>query len=174
MRIGCVARRALCVGLFLAPLASTRAAGQDIGLPLGTTPSAVQVEDLDGNAVDLARWVAKRPVVVEFWATWCPVCEALFPRIEAAHRRYGDRVAFLVIAVAVNQSPRSIRRHLERHPMPFATILWDARGNAVRAFDAFTTSYVVVLDAAGKVAYTGTGEDQDIAAVLNRVVGRGR
>ena len=84
------------------------------------------------------------------------------------------KVAFLVIAVAVNQSPRSIRRHLERHPMPFATILWDDRGNAVRAFDAFTTSYVVVLDAAGKVAYTGTGEDQDIAAVLNRVVGRGR
>lgn len=174
MRIGCVVRRALCVGLFLAPLASTRAAGQDIGLPLGTTPPAVQVEDLDGNAVDLARWVGKRPVVVEFWATWCPVCEGLFPKIEAAHRRYGDRVAFLVIAVAVNQSPRSIRRHLERHPMPFATILWDDRGNAVRAFDAFTTSYVVVLDAAGKVAYTGAGEDQDIAAVLNRVVGRGR
>lgn len=174
MRIGCVARRALCVGLFLAPLASTRAAGQDIGLPLGTTPPPVQVEDLDGNAVDLARWVGKRPVVVEFWATWCPVCEALFPKIEAAHRRYGDRVAFLVIAVAVNQSPRSIRRHLERHPMPFATILWDDRGNAVRAFDAFTTSYVVVLDAAGKVAYTGAGGDQDIAAVLNRVVGRGR
>lgn len=174
MRIGCVVRRALCVSLFLAPLASTRAAGQDIGLPLGTTPPAVQVEDLDGNAVDLARWVGKRPVVVEFWATWCPVCEALFPKIEAAHRRYGDRVAFLVIAVAVNQSTRSIRRHLERHPMPFATILWDDRGNAVRAFDAFTTSYVVVLDAAGKVAYTGAGEDQDIAAVLNRVVGRGR
>jgi thiol-disulfide isomerase/thioredoxin len=145
--------------------------GQDIGLPLGTRPLAVQVEDLDGNVVDLARWVGKGPVVVEFWATWCPVCEKLFPRIEAAHRRYGDRVAFLVIAVAVNQSPRSIRRHLDRHPMPFATVLWDVRGDAVRAFDTFTTSYVVVLDGTGKVAYTGAGEDQDIEGALKRVVG---
>ena len=159
-------RGALCVGVLLVSLASTRAVGQDIGLPLGAMPAAAQVEDLDGNAVDLARWVGKRPVVVEFWATWCPVCEALFPKIEAAHRRFGDRVTFLVVAVAVNQSPRSIRRHLERHPMPFATVLWDRRGEAVRAFDAFTTSYVVVLDATGKVAYTGAGEHQDVAAVL--------
>ena len=158
-------RGALCVvGLVAAP--ARAACGQDIGLPLGTMPAAAQVEDLDGNALDLARWVGKGPVVVEFWATWCPVCEALFPKLEAAHRRYGDRVTFLVVAVGVNQSPRSIRRHLERHPMSFATVLWDGHGEAVRAFDAFTTSYVVVLDASGKVAYTGAGEDQDITAAL--------
>lgn len=162
-------RWALCVvGLVAAP--ALPVCGQDIGLPFGTTPAAAQVEDLDGNAVDLARWVGKGPVVVEFWATWCPVCEALFPKLEAAHRRYGDRVTFLVVAVAVNQSPRSIRRHLERHPIPFATVLWDRGGDAVRAFDAFTTSYVVVLDAAGRVAYTGTGEDQDIAAALGSLL----
>lgn len=165
MRPEDMVRCALCVvGLVSAP--ALTACGQDIGLPLGATPAAAQVEDLEGNAVDLARWVGQRPVVVEFWATWCPVCEALFPKLAAAHRRFGDRVTFLVVAVGVNQSPRSIRRHLERHPMPFATVLWDGSGAAVRAFDAFTTSYVVVLDASGKVVYTGAGADQDIAAVL--------
>lgn len=158
------------VVLSLAALPPGAVAGQDIGLPLAARPAPATVEDLDGNAVDLARWVGKGPVVVEFWATWCPVCEALFPKLEAAHGRFGDRVTFLVVAVGVNQSPRSIRRHLERHPMPFATILWDRGGDAVRAFDAFTTSYVVVLDATGKVAYTGTGEDQDIAAVLDALL----
>lgn len=158
------------VVLSLAALSPGAVAGQDIGLPLGATPAAAQVEDLDGNAVDLARWVGRRPVVVEFWATWCPVCEALFPKLAAAHQRHGDRVTFLVVAVAVNQSPSSIRRHLERHPMPFATVLWDRGGEAVRAFDAFTTSYVVVLDAAGKVTYTGAGDDQDIAAVLDALL----
>lgn len=163
---------AWCVVLSLAAAVPIAAAGQDIGLPLGATPAAAQVEDLDGNAVDLARWVGKRPVVIEFWATWCPVCDALFPKIEAAYRRHGDGVTFLVVAVAVNQSPRSIRRHLERHPMPF-TVLFDATGEAVRAFDAFTTSYVVVLDATGRVAYTGAGEDQDIEGALDRVVRAG-
>jgi hypothetical protein len=34
-----------------------------------------------------------------------------------------------------------------------------------------TTSYVVILDAEGRVAYTGSGGDQEIAAALARVVG---
>ena len=53
--------------------------------------------------------------------------------------------------------------------MPF-TFLWDANGAAVRAFQAPSTSYIAVLDAKGKVVYTGVGEDQDIEAALRRAV----
>lgn len=140
-------------------------AQDDVGIPIGTTPPAVEIEALDGSAVNLSEYVGKRPVLVEFWATWCPLCERLFPRMTAAHRQYGDQVDFLVVAVAVNQSQRTIQRHLERHPMPFR-VLWDTRGRAVRAFQAPTTSYVVMLDAQGKVTYTGTGADQDIEAAV--------
>lgn len=142
---------------------------QDVGLSIGAVPDAVVLEDLDGNPVDLGELIGRKPVLVEFWATWCPVCEALQPRIEAAHRRFGDDVAFVIVAVGVNQNPRRIRRHLERHPMP-GLLLWDGAGRAARAFQAPTTSYVVVLDAAGRVVYTGTGEDQEIEAAVERAV----
>lgn len=142
-----------------------------VGIPVGATPPAVTIEDLDGNAVELGRWVGKKPVLVEFWATWCPVCEELLPRMEAARRKYGNRVEFLVVSVAVNQSKSTVRRHLARHPMPF-TFLWDANGAAVRAFQAPSTSYVAVLDAAGKVVYTGVGADQDLDEALRRAVRR--
>jgi len=147
------------------------AAAQDdvVGIPVGQTPPVVTIQDLDGNAVDLGLWVGKRPVIVEFWATWCPVCAELLPRMEAARMKYGDRVEFLVVAVAVNQSPNTVRRHLARHPMPF-TFLWDVNGNATRAFQAPATSYVAVLDAKGKVVYTGIGADQDLDAALARAL----
>lgn len=147
-------------------LASSQALAQaDIGLPIGSVVEAVEIEDLEGNPVNLSRYLGRKPVLIEFWATWCPLCAALFPKLEEAHRRYGDRVEFLVIAVAVNQSKASIKRHLERHPMPFA-VLWDTQGRAVRAFKAPTTSYIVALDASGRVTYTGSGEDQDIEAAV--------
>ena len=151
------------------------AAGQDdvVGIPVGQTPPAVTIQDLDGNAVDLGRWIGKRPVIVEFWATWCPICAELLPRMEVAHKKYGDRVEFLVVAVAVNESPNTVRRHLSRHPMPF-TFLWDVNGNATRAFQAPATSYVAVLDAGGRVVYTGVGADQDIEAALQKAVGGGK
>jgi thiol-disulfide isomerase/thioredoxin len=146
---------------------------QDIGLPIGSTPSAVQIEDLEGNAVDLGDYVgAGKPVLVEFWATWCPNCKALEPQLRAAHEEYGDEVEFLIIAVAVNQSLRRVRQHTEENEMP-GRVLWDGDGKAVRAFSAPATSYIALLDAEGKVVYTGLGKDQDIEAALQNVVGRG-
>ena len=167
MVISCVARRALCVGLLLAP--ALLPAQDVIGIPVGQTPPAVTLENLSGDTVSLSRWVGKKPVIVEFWATWCPICEELLPRMEAAQKQYGDRAEFVVVAVAVNQSKNSVRRHIEKHPMPF-TFLWDANGAAVRAFQAPSTSYIAVLDASGKVVYTGVGEDQDIEAALLKAV----
>ena len=143
-------------------------AGQDVGLPLGTRAPAATVVDLDGKSVDLGQYVGKQPVLLEFWATWCPLCKALEPSLKAAHARYGGKVTFLAVGVGVNENPASIKRHLAAAPLPFP-VLYDANGAAVRAYQAPTTSYVVVLDATGKVVYTGTGAEQDIAAVLRKV-----
>jgi thiol-disulfide isomerase/thioredoxin len=145
-------------------------AAQDIGLPVGSTAPAAAVQDLDGRSVDIGRYLGKRPVVLEFWATWCPLCRALEPTLAAAHARYGDRAEFVAIGVGVNESPASIKRHLADRPLPFP-VLYDADGAAVRAYRAPTTSYIVVVDRSGKVAYTGAGAEQDIAAVLKTVVG---
>ncbi len=146
-------------------------AAQDIGIPVGTKAPAIALADVDGKSVDVGHYIGTRPVLLEFWATWCPICKALEPSLKAAHARYGDSVQFFGVAVAVNESPRSIQRHLTEHPLPFP-VLYDADGGAVRAYQAFTTSYIVVVDKTGKVAYTGSGEDQNIAAVLATVTGK--
>lgn len=147
-------------------------AGQtgEVGIPLGETPEPVVIEDLDGGEVDLAAFVGQKPVLLEFWATWCDICKALEPKMIAAHERFGDQVEFVAVAVAVNQSKRSINRHLEKHDLPFR-FLWDTRGRATRAYMAPTTSYIVMLDADGRVAYTGVGEEQDLEAALEMLVG---
>jgi thiol-disulfide isomerase/thioredoxin len=149
-----------------------RARAQDqIGIAVGTTPEAVELEDLEGNPVSLADYTGEKPVLLEFWATWCPLCKALEPRMRAAFDEYGDEVEFLIIAVAVNQTRRRVGRHVAEHEMP-GKVLWDGEGAAVRAFMAPSTSYVVVLNADGKVAYTGLGDDQDIEAAIARALGQ--
>jgi peroxiredoxin len=150
-------------------LVAAPAAGQDVGLEIGRVPDAVQLEDLAGTAVNLADYIGRKPVLIQFWATWCPLCTALEPGLRTAQRTHGDALELLVIAVGVNQTQRSIRRHVEGHPLP-GRVLFDARGRAARAFRAPTTSYVVALDAAGRVVYTGVGADQDIAAAAARAV----
>lgn len=141
----------------------------DVGIPVGSTPAAPKIEDLSRNQVDLAKYVGHGPVLLEFWAQWCPICKELEPTMAAAHAKYGKQVTFIAVGVAVNESPASIQRHLTDHPMPYQ-VLWDSGGNATRAFQAVATSYVVILNAKGTVVYTGTGSDQDIEAAVRKAI----
>ena len=142
---------------------------QEVGLPLGTQAPAAMVEDLDGNAVELLDYVKGKPALLEFWATWCENCEALQPQMDEIQATYGDRLQVVAVAVAVSQTVRRVKRHLEEHPSGYPYV-WDADGAAVRAYKAPTTSVVVILDADGAVVYTGSGGGQDLLAAVAKVM----
>lgn len=160
----------LVLALATAALAAVGAGAQEVSLPLGTVAPDAALEDLDGNAVRLQEVIAGRPALLQVWATWCPLCEELQPQLDRIRAERGDDLAMVAIAVAVNQNPRRIKRHLEQHALGFP-LLYDARGEAVRALKAATTSIVVLLDAEGRVAYTGVGPDQDLVAAVESLLG---
>ena len=141
---------------------------QESGIAVGSTAPAVRVRDLDGNMVDLGQYIRKKPILLEFWATWCELCEELLPKIRAAQAAHGSAVEFIGINVSVNQTPTRVRRYLQEHKPPFRT-LYDDEGASIRAYQVPATSYVVIVDGAGKVAYTGSGGTQDLATPLRRV-----
>ena len=157
--------------MLAALLAGAVPAAAQEGLKVGARAPAVVINDLDGKPVDLAQYLGRKPFMLEFWATWCSVCEELLPKVKAAHAAYGAKVEFLGVNVTVNQTKERVRRYLERHDPPFRT-LYDEQGVAARAYDVPITSYIVIVDAQGRVAYTGSGADQDIDAVLRRVASR--
>jgi cytochrome c biogenesis protein CcmG/thiol:disulfide interchange protein DsbE len=150
--------------------AAAQASGEgSVSLALGTVGPGAAVEDLQGNAVDLADYVRGKPAVIEFWATWCELCEALQPQFDRIQAEYGDRVNVVAVAVGVAQTVRRVQRHLDDHD-PGYPYLWDGRGAAVRAYNATTTSIVVMLDAEGRVAYTGVGAQQDLVGAVERLL----
>jgi len=163
---------ALALLLAFTPVVRAQAAGESgVSLALGTAAPGAAVEDLDGNAVDLINYVKKgKPALIEFWATWCELCAALQPQLDQIEAQHGDQLNVVAVAVGVAQTVRRVKRHLEDHD-PGYPYLWDGRGAAVRAYNATTTSIVVMLDAEGKVAYTGVGADQDLKGAVDRLLG---
>jgi thiol-disulfide isomerase/thioredoxin len=141
---------------------------QEDGIGVGAAAPAVVVHDLDGKAVDLGQYIGRKPVFLEFWATWCESCEALLPRVRAAQAAYGDKVEFIGVNITVNQTPGQVRRYIEIHRPPFRT-LYDDEGTSTRAFQVPATSYVVIVDKSGKIAYTGSGGTQKFDETLRRI-----
>lgn len=163
--------RALLVASFAlaasAPLA--HAFGQEAGIAVGAKAPAAAVTKLDGTPINLSSMITGTPVVLEFWATWCPLCKKLEPSLAAARAKYAGTVRFVGVGVPQNQSAERQQAYVTQQQMT-GDFVFDKDGAAVAAYKAPHTSYVVVVDARGTVVYTGVGAEQDIDAAVQKAL----
>ena len=54
------------------------------------------VYDLDGNAVQFSELVGK-PIVLNFWASWCGPCKSEMPDFQAVYEEYKDEIEFVMV-----------------------------------------------------------------------------
>lgn len=147
----------ILVALFVVSAHTARA--QESGIAVGTLAPAAIVETLDGKTIDIGSYVGKSPMLIEFWAFWCPNCRELEPSLLSLQKKYGSRMRFLAVAVSVNETKDRVKTFTSKKRYPHQTV-YDAKGEATEAYDVPATSYVVILDKAGKVVYTGLGGKQ--------------
>lgn len=76
---------------------------------------------LDGDTIRLSD-LRGRPVVINFWATWCPPCRTEMPAIIREYNRYKDR-GLIVLAVNQAESPAKIIPFRDEYGMPFPILL---------------------------------------------------
>jgi len=144
-------------------------AAQDVGIAIGEKAPGGPLETLDGKPVDLATYIGKGPVVLEFWATWCGNCKELEPSMRAAMTKYGAQAKFITVAVSINQTLARVKGWQTANKLP-GEMLYDRKGKVSGDYDVPATSYVVVLDKAGKVVYTGVGGTQNVDAAIKKAL----
>ena len=123
--------------------------------------------DVDGHPVTLSQWHG-RPVLINFWATWCGPCEIEMPAIQASYRAHQDK-GLVVLAVAVDDSVENVRRFFEKHDLGFQPLMDD--GSVSRSYRVFglPTSYFISTNGKITAVHTGVLTEKKIDAYLNTV-----
>jgi len=116
------------------------------GLEVGQRAPALELETVEGERLSLADYKGQ-PVVVNFWATWCPPCREELPELI----KFSDETGVPVLGVNITNNERRGRRDvdafLEEVPLSFPVLL-DRDGEAVKTYRivAMPTTYVIGSD----------------------------
>lgn len=95
-----------------------------------------------------------KPVVINFWASWCPPCTDELPFFARLTQTYGDRVR--VITVDWNEDPATAMRYLRAQHLQLPVVS-DRESKIYAAYSLTEVPDTVVLDAAGNVTYVSVG-----------------
>jgi thiol-disulfide isomerase/thioredoxin len=126
--------------------------------------------DLDGQMVALSEFRG-RVVLLNFWATWCPPCEAEMPDLDALHQRYGEQHGLVVIGVNQKEAADVVLPFVQTRRLSFP-ILLDLDGQvALRRFAVRGLPMSFIIDREGVIrdAWPGRIAREAMVVRLERV-----
>lgn len=160
--------------LALVLLAAVAYATRDVAVQSGwvavVNPKPVPdltLQTLDGTSLRLTDLRGK-PVLVNFWATWCEPCKAETPDLVQAYKEIGDQLHIVGISIDQPNSRDEVRRFIQRYGVPYPVVL-DLDNSAQRAFNIFPIPVSYIVDSQGVIRYTrnSTVTRADIQQVLD-------
>jgi peroxiredoxin len=114
----------------------------------GALAPDLQLTDLEGELVRLSD-LHGRPVLLNFWTTWCAFCRAERAILQELHEQYaGDGLA--VLAVAIGEEPTLLRNFAEDKGLTH-TILLDGDGHAARRYQVRNIPASFFIDRQGVI-----------------------
>jgi peroxiredoxin len=120
-----------------------------------------QLTDLDGRPIRLADLRGKA-VWIDFWASWCPPCQAEMPTLRTMDETYRSR-GLALIAVQVQQTVDEGKRYATTYGLHY-TIGADVAGDVFRAYRVFALPTQFFIDRDGVIRQVVNGPLDDATA----------
>ena len=136
-------------------------------LPKKPPAPSFELRDMDDNIHTLADYKGK-PVIINFWATWCPPCRAELPSMNRAWAKVKDE-GIAMLAINVGEDEDAIFAFTAEYPIDF-TVLLDENSEQIPNWQITGLPTTYVLDPEGRVAFQAVGDREwDNDTLLDKV-----
>lgn len=115
------------------------------------------VYDENNNAYKLSDFEGK-PVVLNFWASWCGPCKSEMPDFEIAYQEYGEKIQFLMINMTdgYQETVSSANDFIKDKGYTFP-VFYDSNLEAAKAYSVYSIPATYFIDAEGYIIAWGSG-----------------
>ncbi len=154
------------LALFLLLPISALAIGQGDPLPSFTGT------DMDGKKIDMATVIGKKPVMLVFWASWCPTCKTEVPKVNEQVKKYRSKgMEFIGINVGFNDSVERARKFMTKTGMNYP-VLFDDKNTISRMYGVQGVPTIVMADKSGRIVFKNYGvpdiTDDDFKGLMGK------
>jgi peroxiredoxin len=109
------------------------------------------LKDLDGQPVSLSQFRGKKPVLLVFWATWCPECKAASPAINDLHDGpIGEKLQ--ILAIDYRETQKKVAAAVKSGGIRYPVLL-DERGQVARAFGVVGIPTYILIGRDGTIVF---------------------
>jgi len=117
----------------------------------------IAVYDREGNTVKLSDMKGK-PVVINFWATWCGPCKSELPAFQQAYEAYGEDICFMMVDMVQGRTETKAGaiEYVDGQGYTFP-LYFDEDGTAVVTYDIGAVPATFVIDAKGQLVDSHVG-----------------
>lgn len=148
------------VGIFFLLLVSATSAWS---VGVGEAAPDFTLMTLDGRPVAGTDFTGEKPLMLVFWATWCPVCKEEIPRINRMAADFGPKgLAVLAVNVGVNDSAAKAMAYRDKYGLDYP-VAFDGGSKVTRAFGVVGTPTIMIMDKSGIVRFRDTAVPGDLA-----------
>lgn len=130
-------------------------------------PTDVVLFNIQGEPVRLSDYQGQ-PVIINFWATWCPPCIREMPLLAT----YAEKEGFQLVLINQAESADTIQRYLDEAELEFEHMLMDSHQVAYQEMQVRGLPTTQFFDAEGRLVNEHLGEvhDRDLDAFIERNV----
>jgi peroxiredoxin len=136
---------------------------------VGKAAPEFSLKDVDGREITLASLRGK-PVLLDFWATWCEPCRKEMPQIQALYDQFKGK-GLMVVGVDTDEPAETARKYFEDQHYSFMNLLGSGN-DVVKKYGAEGIPRVTLIDKDGIVRYVdlGWGSGMDLSAEVKKLL----